>query len=85
MQPKIIFQVFHFLEISEIPAKFEKLSDAEPNPVKLDPPTKALKSAEPSFYSDLLQYKSGGNSKAKFICDTLAEKGKVLDKVRIYK
>ena len=71
----------HFIEISEIPAKFEKLADSEPSPVKLDPPTKALKSTEQSFYLDLLHYKSSGNTKAKFICDALADKGKGLDKV----
>ena len=67
---------------SDNPAKFDKVADKEPNPVKLDPPTKPVKTAEPTFYSDVLQYKSGGNSKSKFIFDKLAEKGKGLDRVR---
>ena len=77
----VILNSFNF--ISDIPNSFDKVSNKEAHPVQLDAPTKKFKTAEPSVYAEILHYKSSGNTKAQFIFDSLAERGKGLDKVRI--
>ena len=69
--------------MSDITNSFDKVSNKAAHLVELNAPTKSFKTVEASVHAEILHYRSSGNTKAKYIFDSLAERGKGLDKVRI--